>query len=779
MNWVGALIGFRSLLRRHTLLRIGICLSFGCLATLPACQLGRGPDIVETREGAQYHGDALTPIDFDGNGQSELIVFCPHKFFVYAHADWLDGGCLYQINFLRDTTAVGGMLCMDLTGDGSEELVLPFLRNNRSFLRAYSHDGGRWESVPVAEYMQGDTRLPSINATGLIETQNGKRIIYGTSTGFLRTPRTVGAIDTKTGESVWSLAMSALPQDIVLADVLDSDGVPEIIVGTFAANNEVTVDGTKDDRSSILLIDAEGNLVWRKFLGGPGSWVECGAGDLDADGTPEIWSLLCRGSGDEPSTELQVRDPRTGAVRERHTLEPRPKAWRIADLDADGRAEFIFALPTGELQILTAGELDEGRHISICDAAIRCLEVADLNGDGLPEIICGTSNQVRILDRNFKLKALGSAPCYNLLIRQDGAGQQTLFIHQINGYVAQAKIVPPPTPPIWRFVIALAAALFLIWVAGRGRRRWQRHRADRREVLWDRLLLELRELWHGGSSRDLLVELKRAVRTMEQSEGSDAEVKALAQQYHREAGDRTREVLRLAARLGIYDSPRRRRTLAQIDEPIKQLGSAESNPQTIATAHRSLERALSVARKQVRINFSADVMAEIHRAWQQTCEKESIPPTDFRLTMQGTPRVFLRPVDLRLVLIHLFENAAAAMAESARRELTVEVAGDPVHTRILIRDTGIGIPRSEWEKRFEPGITTKAGHTGQGLALCRERLGRFRGTLQVLESAEGMGTTMDLRLETVHASTPFGATDSVAEQDDERRQPSVHADQLN
>jgi signal transduction histidine kinase len=124
-----------------------------------------------------------------------------------------------------------------------------------------------------------------------------------------------------------------------------------------------------------------------------------------------------------------------------------------------------------------------------------------------------------------------------------------------------------------------------------------------------------------------------------------------------------------------------------------------------------------------------------------------------RVESVGFPTAFIRPDDLRSVLGHLFENALQAMGGVENPKLEVMVESDPIHARILVHDTGHGIPIDRWETIFQPGFTTKkSGDHGHGLSICRERLAPFRGSLRVLDSKPGVGTTMEIRLETVAPS---------------------------
>jgi signal transduction histidine kinase len=64
-----------------------------------------------------------------------------------------------------------------------------------------------------------------------------------------------------------------------------------------------------------------------------------------------------------------------------------------------------------------------------------------------------------------------------------------------------------------------------------------------------------------------------------------------------------------------------------------------------------------------------------------------------------------------------------------------------------VEDTGVGIPRLELEKIFEPFYTTRAdkGGTGLGLGLCRMLISEMGGRITV-RSVLGQGTTFTVIL---------------------------------
>jgi signal transduction histidine kinase len=72
---------------------------------------------------------------------------------------------------------------------------------------------------------------------------------------------------------------------------------------------------------------------------------------------------------------------------------------------------------------------------------------------------------------------------------------------------------------------------------------------------------------------------------------------------------------------------------------------------------------------------------------------------------------------------------------------------NPGDVVITVTDTGVGIPRSQLEKIFEPFYTTRAdsGGTGLGLGLCRMLISEMGGRISA-QSVLNEGTTFTVIL---------------------------------
>jgi PAS domain S-box-containing protein len=122
------------------------------------------------------------------------------------------------------------------------------------------------------------------------------------------------------------------------------------------------------------------------------------------------------------------------------------------------------------------------------------------------------------------------------------------------------------------------------------------------------------------------------------------------------------------------------------------------------------------------------------------------------------PKVRVDKNQMHQVLLNLFLNAIQAMPNGG--ELGIQVypivssgpEGSPQRfIRILVSDTGKGIPANLIPRVFDPFFTTKPKGIGLGLSIAYQIIKKHEGTIQVQSEWE-KGTTFDIRLpETVES----------------------------
>ncbi len=114
------------------------------------------------------------------------------------------------------------------------------------------------------------------------------------------------------------------------------------------------------------------------------------------------------------------------------------------------------------------------------------------------------------------------------------------------------------------------------------------------------------------------------------------------------------------------------------------------------------------------------------------------------------------------VMLVLLVNAAEAMPQGGRLEVTTEADLSGQRVQLRVRDTGMGIAPDVLPHIFEPFFTTKEDQhrTGLGLAVARNIVGQHGGMLTVRSEPEkGTEFTLALPLEAPAAAAVGGNGD--------------------
>jgi signal transduction histidine kinase/DNA-binding response OmpR family regulator len=111
------------------------------------------------------------------------------------------------------------------------------------------------------------------------------------------------------------------------------------------------------------------------------------------------------------------------------------------------------------------------------------------------------------------------------------------------------------------------------------------------------------------------------------------------------------------------------------------------------------------------------------------------------------PLVCIDPDRMKQVLLGMIHNATAAMETQPTRTLAVRTWSHEAKVSLAVSDTGVGIPKENLTKVFDPFFTTREVGQGIGLGLstCYAVIKQFGGTVSV-ESQLGQGTTFTIEL---------------------------------
>jgi hypothetical protein len=183
-----------------------------------------------------------------------------------------------------------------------------------------------------------------------------------------------------------SYATGAGPAAVAIGD-LNGDGHPDV----------VTADQT-DNAVSVLLGNGDGSLGAATHYATGASPVAVAIGDMNGDGHPDV---VTADQTDNTVSILLGNGDGSLAAPVHYAAGLTPSSLVIADLNGDGHPDIVFGgsvrdttspwFVYGRVAVLT-GRAD-GSLAPAVDYATTCqasaLAVADLNGDGHPDVVCG------------------------------------------------------------------------------------------------------------------------------------------------------------------------------------------------------------------------------------------------------------------------------------------------------------------------------------------------------------------------------------------------------
>lgn len=153
----------------------------------------------------------------------------------------------------------------------------------------------------------------------------------------------------------------------------------------------------------------------------------------------------------------------------------------------------------------------------------------------------------------------------------------------------------------------------------------------------------------------------------------------------------------------------------------------------------------TIALKQIVEESLELIQPMLQTAYQNVTVKREIAEA-------GTVRA--NAADLRRVFVNLMINAMQAMPEGGELTIRTELGnGSSKRARVMIADTGVGIPKNQQKKIFFPYFTTKQTGTGLGLSGAQRIVLSYHGSINFW-SEVGKGTRFTVELPVVKERTP-------------------------
>ena len=180
---------------------------------------------------------------------------------------------------------------------------------------------------------------------------------------------------------------------------------------------------------------------------------------------------------------------------------------------------------------------------------------------------------------------------------------------------------------------------------------------------------------------------------------------------------------------------RLRRKLTDVDPPLKEL--VQECTSTIIGEVESLKGLVDEFSQFARMPAPRAVPADLHAVLNETLALYDglFAAVEFHKHYDAAvAQVRIDPEQMKRVIINLIDNAIEAMGRQGT--IVIETTRDVSNSlvRIVVADTGPGIPPAERDKLFLPYYSTKGRGSGLGLAIVRRIVAEHGGNIDVTDN---------------------------------------------
>ena len=334
--------------------------------------------------------------DWDGDGKIDLIHLAENQLHVVSgHGQQHRPQTLAKSN-------VGGLsleMMTDINGDKLDEALVAWSSGSNACLTAFNQRG--W---PIQEFVfsgsvnvhdewgTNQTRLQPLRLADLDGDGKQELLVAVTSSWSLR-PRGICCFDAETAQVKWFFETANFVADIELID-LDNDGRLEVIVGGNAPGNGCSLkDGTDDIHTYLYVISFQGELKWRRELGGVFARVGL-LSNAPTNRSVLAWvtaSHAYSARQAKPDTGMILEFDATGNLSHQCNLGVELTGALNVDLDGDGKREVLAGDRLGVLHQLD-GTLRERRSVMIAaprfdEVQLQFFPVGSLIASGTPQLV--------------------------------------------------------------------------------------------------------------------------------------------------------------------------------------------------------------------------------------------------------------------------------------------------------------------------------------------------------------------------------------------------------
>jgi len=351
----------------------------------------------------------VTAADVNGDGKPDLIVANRVSNTVSVLLNTTAPGATTP-SFAAQTTFATGMLpesvkAVDLSGDGKLDLIVPNGNSNTvSVLLNTTATGATTPSFAAQQTFATGTFPVSVTAGDLNGDGKPDLIVsnFHSNTLSVLLNTTAPGATTPSFAAQQTFATGSYPAFVTAADV-NGDGKPDLIVANAVSNTVSVLLNT-----TVLAITSPAFAAQQTSATGSAP-VSVTAADLNGDGNPDL--IVANESSNTVSVLLNTTAPGAStpsfAAQQTFATGISPRSVTVADLNGDGKPDLIVANYNSNTVSVLLNTTAPGattpsfaaQRTFATGSEPRSVTAADLNGDGKPDLIVANvdSNTVSVL----------------------------------------------------------------------------------------------------------------------------------------------------------------------------------------------------------------------------------------------------------------------------------------------------------------------------------------------------------------------------------------------